>query len=368
MNLYTNKGKMIVFFLYLFLFTFLSGAFSGDRPRTGSDVNADGLPDGSVAEETLPLARRAAVSDITIGLIETGSSNDFFNRLRNIGYSNITLLPVNATLETLSQFELICLPANWANSIGGNAGEILAESEAYKQYAFNGGGLYVEQPNPYRMPGDTVRVTLLPEDVTFHTQYDTADFPPIIIDTSHVITEGLSRAEMPFPADTIPVLDPSYTVLVRGEVTDYPSLFIRDYGQGRVLVETGHSSTRAIHPMSDAIITRMVEWTAGKITSLAGEEPALPGQPLLSPNYPNPFNPQTTIRFYLPAGTEAELTVFDLLGREIVTLLKGTMTRGMHSVEWNGKNRAGETVNSGVYIYRLKTGATVLSRRMLLLK
>jgi hypothetical protein len=88
----------------------------------------------------------------------------------------------------------------------------------------------------------------------------------------------------------------------------------------------------------------------------------------LEQNFPNPFNPRTTIRFHLPESGHVELRVFDLPGRHIVTLLNETRTNGPHAVEWNGRDAGGNPVSSGVYIYRLKTGKTSLAKKMLLLK
>jgi len=83
----------------------------------------------------------------------------------------------------------------------------------------------------------------------------------------------------------------------------------------------------------------------------------------LSQNVPNPFNPTTSISFTLAEAGAASLKVFDLAGREVATLVSGVLERGAHSVEFDGANLA-----SGVYVYTLQAGATVESRRMVLMK
>ncbi|MBI4535553.1 MAG: T9SS type A sorting domain-containing protein [Ignavibacteriae bacterium] len=89
----------------------------------------------------------------------------------------------------------------------------------------------------------------------------------------------------------------------------------------------------------------------------------------LSQNYPNPFNPSTTIQYAIPPGTEhVSLKVFDMLGREVATLVDERQQPGNYSVEWNGRNRFGSDVASGVYFYTLNGGNFSTARRMLLVR
>jgi hypothetical protein len=83
----------------------------------------------------------------------------------------------------------------------------------------------------------------------------------------------------------------------------------------------------------------------------------------LSQNYPNPFNPSTTIRFTLSKSEELNLRVFDVLGREIVTLAEGRFEQGSHSIIWNAQG-----LPSGVYFYRLAAGPEVQVGKMALVK
>ena len=89
---------------------------------------------------------------------------------------------------------------------------------------------------------------------------------------------------------------------------------------------------------------------------------------ILYANYPNPFNPQTKISFSLVKAGEAELTVYNIKGQKVKTLVNDYIEAGEHSVIWNGKDNDGKDVSSGVYFYRLKTFDTVQHRKMLLLK
>ncbi len=91
-------------------------------------------------------------------------------------------------------------------------------------------------------------------------------------------------------------------------------------------------------------------------------------KPSLAGNCPNPFNPVTSIRFVLPSETRTKITIYDITGRRVKTLVDATMSAGEHSAVWHGSNDSGGCVSSGVYIYELRAGDTCETGRMLLLK
>ena len=82
----------------------------------------------------------------------------------------------------------------------------------------------------------------------------------------------------------------------------------------------------------------------------------------LSPNYPNPFNNGTVIRFSLPTSTRARLTVHNLLGQSIPTLVDDIREPGTHAVNWGGRDDNGRQLGTGVYLYRLEAGKLAESR------
>lgn len=88
----------------------------------------------------------------------------------------------------------------------------------------------------------------------------------------------------------------------------------------------------------------------------------------LQNNYPNPFNPETTIRFSLKQAMPARLSIYNLKGQLVKTLVDGQLTEGMHNAVWNGKDNNNRSVASGVYFYRLKAGSYVSTRKMILTK
>ena len=95
---------------------------------------------------------------------------------------------------------------------------------------------------------------------------------------------------------------------------------------------------------------------------------ALPTAFELFQNYPNPFNPTTSIRFDLAAPSRVTLSVYNILGQEVIRLADGDFPAGNHAVVWDGRGGDGQTVASGIYIYRISAGGNTACRRMVLVK
>ncbi len=85
-------------------------------------------------------------------------------------------------------------------------------------------------------------------------------------------------------------------------------------------------------------------------------------------NYPNPFNPQTVIHYDLPVGSQVQLSVFNLMGQKVATLVDGYRSVGSYSVVWDGKDDKGKNVASGVYLYRMETDGFVRTRKLILMR
>lgn len=114
----------------------------------------------------------------------------------------------------------------------------------------------------------------------------------------------------------------------------------------------------------------LVTETAGGFVLDLGDDglSAIPGKARLHQNYPNPFNPTTTIQYELAAASRVILSVYDLLGQEVNTLVSGTRGPGVHAATWDGTNQNGRKVSSGLYLYRLEVGGLVQTRKLLLAK
>ena len=85
-------------------------------------------------------------------------------------------------------------------------------------------------------------------------------------------------------------------------------------------------------------------------------------------NYPNPFNPVTTLRYGLPENGLVNITIYDMLGREVKTLINQTQDAGYKSVIWDATNDYGKTVSAGIYLYQIQAGEYISTKKMVLLK
>jgi len=99
-----------------------------------------------------------------------------------------------------------------------------------------------------------------------------------------------------------------------------------------------------------------------------GEDKVLPGQVILHPNHPNPFNSRTTIPIYLRSPGMVELSIIDVKGRFVNRLIYGNRPRGNSPIDWDGTNDKGQNVTSGVYFYLLRVNDISHIRKMILLK
>jgi hypothetical protein len=89
---------------------------------------------------------------------------------------------------------------------------------------------------------------------------------------------------------------------------------------------------------------------------------------VLEQNFPNPFNPSTTIRYELPEDGLVNVTIYDMMGRQVSTLVSSQQAAGYKSIQWNATNDFGKPVSAGVYLYQIQAGEFVQTKKMVLLK
>ncbi len=104
------------------------------------------------------------------------------------------------------------------------------------------------------------------------------------------------------------------------------------------------------------------------ITDTEGEDNLIPAVTKLVGNYPNPFNPETSVKFNTAEDSNVKITIFNIKGQKVTTLVNEVMPAGIHSVSWNGNDDNGRSVTSGVYFYTMETGKYHTTKKMMLLK
>jgi hypothetical protein len=157
--------------------------------------------------------------------------------------------------------------------------------------------------------------------------------------------------------------DTGYTARITRLVSGFNSpLGIELSGNTLYVLETGLQMTNNVPQL----------W---KITLPAGVHTGVTGPGMrperfaLEQNYPDPFNPSTTIGFSTPGTGTVTLVVYDLLGRQVRTLVNGSLPGGAHSVQWDGRDSRGIPAGSGVYFYRLTTGSNLAAvKKMIVMR
>lgn len=119
---------------------------------------------------------------------------------------------------------------------------------------------------------------------------------------------------------------------------------------------------------AQTLISKILNWVSGATEVSFNGESELPTTYNLKQNYPNPFNPITHIHFQLPRSENVELSIYNMRGQKIVTLVSGRVAAGNHISCWDGKDSAGNLVASGIYLYRLKSDSYTRTRKLALVK
>ncbi len=133
--------------------------------------------------------------------------------------------------------------------------------------------------------------------------------------------------------------------------------FDHEKDNNRVIVRTNHFSLWTVTSKENELIS-----------GINTPEGNIPWQFRLFQNSPNPFNPETTIKFDLSKASFVKLEVYNLLGQKVKILLNENKSSGNSQVKWDGTNDLGQKVNSGVYIYKIQAGKFIDSKKMILLK
>ncbi len=110
------------------------------------------------------------------------------------------------------------------------------------------------------------------------------------------------------------------------------------------------------------------EFNISTVTSTEKYENIVPKKFEVLQNFPNPFNPSTTIKFGLPKASTVTVKIYDMLGQEVKSLIDSYKNAGTYSIIWNGDNNSGEKVSSGAYLYRVTAGSNIKTMKLILMK
>ena len=102
--------------------------------------------------------------------------------------------------------------------------------------------------------------------------------------------------------------------------------------------------------------------------SLTDINSSVPNDFRIQQNYPNPFNPITSLRYDLPENGHVNIIIYDMLGREVKTLINQTQDAGYRSIIWDATNDYGKPVSAGIYLYQIQAGEYISTKKMVLLK
>ncbi len=164
------------------------------------------------------------------------------------------------------------------------------------------------------------------------------------------ITDGLDKA---FLLASTPTLGSAQDIQGTGDI----ALKTNEYGTLTIFV-LGANNGLGAYSFNMNVVTSVNEDNSN----------SLPLSYSLYQNYPNPFNPTTNIKYTIPKGAYVKLVVYNILGKQIKTLVSTEQNAGTHIVQWNGTNDYGSKVASGIYFYRITAGDFVNVKKMILLK
>ena len=200
---------------------------------------------------------------------------------------------------------------------------------------------------------------------------------PIVIDDLTGVLSG--EMVISFDSDRLEVLAVEPSALLSAYLTEHRitegkvQVSFAGAGSGEGSGDVLEVTFRAVGKVVDAlrgIRLERVRLNEGQVgVKLVNDGmPDVPTTYALHPNYPNPFNSETTIRYGVPVPGEVLLLVYNLSGQKVRELVCGSQDAGMHTVQWDGKDDKGREIGSGVYVCRMAAGGYEHIRRMVLVK
>jgi hypothetical protein len=201
------------------------------------------------------------LEQVRVGMVNVPHSQvgETYNRFVDLGIQ-LAWLSTDASMADIFRFDVVYLPSTWAQN---SFEEINNASVDYLEYVRRGGGIIIEEPNPYKLPDNQIQPEILPFPVLFSSEYTDVGFAVPQV-TNHFLTQGISPSELPRAIDTILAVDPAYTILAASPISSYPTLAVLEYGDGRIIVTTGTASPITGETFGDEFIRRMFQWASSR--------------------------------------------------------------------------------------------------------
>jgi hypothetical protein len=161
--------------------------------------------------------------------------------------------------------------------------------------------------------------------------------------------------------------------LTRGVTSTFPELDLPNY----IVVDSATNDTLIMTPFGDelgfneddsSVYFTGQTFKVGSSEQSGSEEISIAEKYELQQNYPNPFNPETHISFAINEPGHVTLEIYNIIGRKVIALIDKELQAGSHTITWDGKSKAGNSVATGLYLYKLSFNGDVKTRKMVLLK
>jgi subtilisin family serine protease len=247
-----------------------------------------------------------------------------------------------------------------------NVDTAIVEWENVPHYQYSGEGLYTFEAILLASGDIVYQYASVEGEVASNTigieNSDASIGLQVVYDSPYVANELAVRINIPTFWLTV---DPMSGNNNPGESSDFTVTF--DASELDLGEYTGYLRIDSNDP-ADPTVTVGCTLVVEEQTGIDDASTEIPAAFSLDQNYPNPFNPATDIGFALPSQAEVELVVYDMLGRQVRSLVNGKMEAGYHSVTWDGTDNNGRSVSSGVYFYSIKAGDFSQSQKMIMLK
>lgn len=218
------------------------------------------------------------------------------------------------------------------------------------------------KPNGILLERDKNRITIIDDSENtslIHAISLSDSTVSTLVETDFNIPDGITRDKYGYYYVTGFDLDGMYR-------------FNPDFSGPPVMIHAGASMIYPTYdPESHSIyVTHYMDhnWEQIFLTTSANQDMSFKPQSLQLKNWPNPFNPSTKICFELPVGEEISLEIYNIKGQKVISLYKGFLKKGTHSLAWDGKDQNKQAVCSGIYFIRLSDHQRINTRKILLMK